>query len=218
MALRTVTWFLIIGCLAAVAVSAPTSVEDSSSEESTTVGAATLPGTLPENKKTKRETDKQEAQKPETPVEDWKKPTESSYTAPPKANDRLSRAADEQKPQSETDKSSEENSHSKEDEIKNPQKRHVEQDKESKKVGATKDSSFLRRPLSTIAEEPEQRAKRATSLQKPQVSRPRPNAPTNNHPGIRPQNNYLGNGRKSQQQPGGKRKPNQPGGGHGHPH
>jgi hypothetical protein len=70
----------------------------------------------------RRETDKQEAQKPETPVEDWKRPTESAYTAPPKANDRLSRAADEQKPESETEKPSEGNSDSKKDEIKNPQK------------------------------------------------------------------------------------------------
>ncbi|PNF38548.1 hypothetical protein B7P43_G04026 [Cryptotermes secundus] len=152
MALRTVTWFLIIGCLAAVAVSAPTSVEDSSSEESTTVGAATLPGTLPENKKTKRETDKQEAQKPETPVEDWKKPTESSYTAPPKANDRLSRAADEQKPQSETDKSSEENSHSKEDEIKNPQKRETGQKKDDlKKPAPTQSKPEIKRPQRDLA-------------------------------------------------------------------
>lgn len=70
----------------------------------------------------RRETDKQEAQKPETPVEDWKKPTESAYTAPPKANDRLSRATDEEKPESETDKSSEENSDSKKDESKSPKK------------------------------------------------------------------------------------------------
>jgi hypothetical protein len=70
----------------------------------------------------RRETDKQEAQKPETPVEDWKKPTESAYTTSPKANDRLSRAAEEQKPESVTDKPSEDNSDSKKDESKNPQK------------------------------------------------------------------------------------------------
>jgi hypothetical protein len=70
----------------------------------------------------RRETDKQEAQKPETPVEDWKKPTESAYTAPPKANDRLSRAAEEQKPESETDKPTEDSSDSKKDESKRPQK------------------------------------------------------------------------------------------------
>jgi hypothetical protein len=70
----------------------------------------------------RRETDKQEAQKPETPVEDWKKPTESAYTASPKANDRLSRAADEQKPESETSKPLGDISDPKEDESKIPQK------------------------------------------------------------------------------------------------
>jgi hypothetical protein len=69
----------------------------------------------------RRETEKQEAQKPETPVEDWKKPTESADTTSPKANDRLSRAADQLKAESETGKPSGDISDSKEDESTNPQ-------------------------------------------------------------------------------------------------
>jgi hypothetical protein len=70
----------------------------------------------------RRETDKQEAQKPETPVEDWKKPTESTDTKPTAATGRFARSAEEHKPESETDKSSEDNSDEKKDEPKNHQK------------------------------------------------------------------------------------------------
>jgi hypothetical protein len=85
-------------------------------------------------------------------------------------------------------------------------------------VGETKGSSFLRRPLSTIVEEPDMRSKRATGPQKPQISRPRANAPTNNHPVVRPQNNHPGNKVETKQQPGRNKKPNQPKVSHGHSH
>jgi hypothetical protein len=70
----------------------------------------------------RRETAKEDVQKPQTATDDWKKPTESTYTAATKATDRLSRSAEEQKPESETDKSSADNSDLKKDESKSPQK------------------------------------------------------------------------------------------------
>jgi integral membrane sensor domain MASE1 len=70
MALRSVTWILIIGCLAALAVSAP-STHDETTVAPSTVGAVTLPAVIATDKKTKRETenkdaDKSEEEKPET--------------------------------------------------------------------------------------------------------------------------------------------------------
>jgi hypothetical protein len=70
----------------------------------------------------RRETAKEDVQKPQTAADDWKKPTESAYTAPTKATERLSRSAEEKKPESETDKPSADNSDLKKDETKSPQK------------------------------------------------------------------------------------------------
>jgi hypothetical protein len=70
----------------------------------------------------RRESDKEDVQNPQTATDDRKKPTEAAYTTPTKATDRPSRSAEEQKPESETDKPSGDNSDLKKDESKSPQK------------------------------------------------------------------------------------------------
>jgi hypothetical protein len=79
-------------------------------------------------------------------------------------------------------------------------RRDVNENKDTKKPGTAKDSPTLRRPLSTIEEEPNKRQKRAASPQKPQVSGPKPDGQGNNHPGNngKSQNNHPGNNGKPQ--------------------
>lgn len=98
-------------------------------------------------------------------------------------------------------------------------RRDVKENKGDTKPGATKNAPALQRPLSTIAEEPNIRQKRAGGPQKP---RPNPSGPGNNHPGNsnshpvnngKPQGNHPGNNGKPINQPGGR--PGSPGpGGH----